>query len=97
MNASRMYEIIYTTKYKKDYKRIKSNTILKDEINTAVNLLYRSDLPLPENYNDHQLKGKYTEYRECHIRPDWLLVYRKKQKELILMLTRTGTHSHIFG
>ena len=91
-----MYKITISNKYKKDLKRVKSNTTLIKEINATVRLLSESDTPLPEKYNDHQLKGKFAEFRECHIRPDWLLVYKKTKKDLILMLVRTGSHSHIF-
>ena len=91
-----MYKIITTNKYEKDFKRIISQPKLIEEINVVVSLLSIDDMPLPEKYNDHALKGKYAEYRECHIRPDWLLVYKKTKKDLILMLVRTGTHSQLF-
>jgi len=51
---------------------------------------------LAESYKDHPLKGKYTGCRECHITPDWLLIYEIADDELILYLTRTGTHSDLF-
>jgi mRNA interferase YafQ len=92
-----MYQIKFTSKYKKDYRRIKSNTLLTEEINEAVSILSENDAPLPQKYNDLQLKGEFSMFRECHICPDWLLVYQKTKKDLILILMRTGTHSHIFG
>ena len=52
--------------------------------------------PLPLNYKDHSLSGTYAGYRECHITPDWLLIYKIKEDEVILFLTRTGTHSDLF-
>ena len=52
---------------------------------------------LDEKYNDHNLHGKYREYRECHIEPDWLLIYKIEKGKLILTLTNTGTHSDIFS
>jgi len=52
--------------------------------------------PLAEKYHDHALHGEYTGYRECHITPDWLLVYKIKANVLILVLHRTGTHSDLF-
>ena len=52
--------------------------------------------PLPPKYKDHALTGDYTGCRECHITPDWLLVYRIDNEEMILILTRTGTHSDLF-
>lgn len=51
---------------------------------------------LPEKYRDHELTGNYAGFRECHIQPDWLLVYRIEEKELILFLSRTGTHADLF-
>ena len=51
---------------------------------------------LPEQYLDHSLTGEYKDYRECHILPDWLLIYRIHESTLILSLTRTGTHSDLF-
>jgi mRNA interferase YafQ len=55
-----------------------------------------SGIPLPGKYRDHALSGNWTGYRECHITPDWLLVYRIKNDILVLMLTRTGSHSDLF-
>ena len=55
------------------------------------------DIPLEEKFHDHPLSGVYAGYRECHIRPDWLLVYKKDLDALILVLSRTGTHSDLFG
>ena len=91
-----MYKLINTNQYKKDLKRIASNPDLVKDINNVVHLLATNDIPLPEQYKDHPLKGKYSGFRECHIRPDWLLVYQKDRKDLILILIRTGTHSYIF-
>ena len=50
---------------------------------------------LPEKYQDHELKGEWSNFRECHIKPDWLLIYLKNEQELILTLTRTGSHSDL--
>lgn len=51
---------------------------------------------LPHKYQDHPLNGNYAGYRECHISPDWLLIYAKYDEELILVLLRTGSHSDLF-
>jgi mRNA interferase YafQ len=91
-----MYKLTNTNQYKKDLKRIASHPDLVKEINNVVRLLATDDTPLPEQYRDHPLKGKYAGFRECHIRPDWLLVYKKEKNELVLMLVRTGSHSYIF-
>ena len=55
-----------------------------------------NETPLPEIYKDHHLKGDYKGCRECHITPDWLLVYQKNIDDLVLILTRTGSHSDLF-
>lgn len=62
----------------------------------AVIELLAEQKPLPEQYHDHNLTGNYAGCRECHITPDWLLIYEVKEKELLLYLTRTGTHSDLF-
>jgi mRNA interferase YafQ len=91
-----MYDIRRTKKFDKDLKRISHERKLIEEIKKVVDLLSANDDPLSAKYNDHQLKGKYAAFRECHVRPDWLLVYQKNKDELILLLTRTNTHSEIF-
>ena len=91
-----MYKITTTNKYDKDLKRIISQPKLIEEIDTVVSLLSTNDTPLPKKYNDHALKGKYVTYRECHVRPDWLLIYKKDKTNLILVLVRTSTHSQLF-
>ena len=91
-----MYKIATTNKYKKDLKRIISKTRLIEDLEDVVFLLSADDTPLPKKYNDHALQGNYAGYRECHIRPNWLLVYQKNKKDLILLLLRTGSHSDIF-
>lgn len=81
--------------FKKDLKRIVRRGYNLDLLRAAVNLLVERK-PLPEKYKDHWLTGDYAGYRECHITPDWLLVYQVKGSELILVLSRTGTHSDLF-
>lgn len=91
-----MYEIKFSGRYKKDLKRIKSKKSLIAALEDVIDLLSKNDDLLPEKYNDHPLHGKYKEYRECHVKSDWLLVYKKNKKELILFLMATGNHSEIF-
>ncbi|MDR0206759.1 MAG: type II toxin-antitoxin system YafQ family toxin [Bacteroidales bacterium] len=91
-----MYSIYRTSRYRKDLKIIAYNKKLVDEIGVVVVLLSENDTPLPEKYKDHQLKGRFAEFRECHVRPNWLLVYKKNKEELILALIRTGTHAELF-
>lgn len=90
-----MLMIRYEASFKKDYKRAKRrgyNLCLMEEV---IRLLVQPE-PLPERYKDHDFIGDYAGYRECHITPDWLLVYKIRENELILVLSRTGTHSDLF-
>ena len=90
-----MLTIKYQTAFKRDYKRIKKRgydlRLLEDVI-----ALLAQEQELPPAYRDHALTGDYSGCRECHIAPDWLLVYEVLQDELLLYLTRTGTHSNLF-
>ena len=56
----------------------------------------QNGIPLEEKYRDHELKGKYKGFRECHIQPDWLLMYLKEEDILVLTLVDTGTHADLF-
>lgn len=86
----------YSKAFKKDYKRLKKRKYDMSALRMVIDLLSWG-YPLPESYHDHPLIGKgYVGCRECHITPDWLLVYEIKEELLILHLTRTGTHSDIF-
>ena len=62
---------------------------------TVIDML-ANEQPLPEKYKDHALTGDWKGFRECHIQPDWLLIYEINNNELILYLTRTGSHSDLF-
>ena len=92
-----MRKIAVTNKYKKDLELAKRRHLPMDELNDVIYNL-ANDILLPKDKKDHALKGIYTGFRECHITPDWLLVYKKiDDKELqILTLARTGTHSDLF-
>lgn len=90
-----MLTIKYQTAFKKDYKRIKKRGYDTGLLKEVVDLLARRK-PLPAKYRDHELVGEYKGCRECHISPDWLLVYEVFEEELFLYLMRTGTHSDIF-
>ena len=89
------YEIEKTTKFKKDYKLIKKQNKNLESLKNIIKML-ANDIELPENCYDHELKGNYKGYRECHIEPDWLLVYKKTETILLLTLFRTGSHSDLF-
>ncbi|MCM1268142.1 MAG: type II toxin-antitoxin system YafQ family toxin [Bacteroidales bacterium] len=90
-----MLKIRYHTLFKKDYKKIVKRgydiKLLEDIIQKLAN-----GEQLPEKNRDHHLKGEYEGCRECHITPDWLLIYEIDNGELILYLTRTGAHSDLF-
>ena len=89
------YNVVLTNTFRKDYKLILRrgyNTALLEEV---VDIL-ASGKPLPDKYRDHELTGNFAGCRECHIKPDWLLIYQIREEELILYLTRTGTHSDLF-
>ncbi len=91
-----MLKIEFTTKFKKDYKNIKKQDFFcKRDFDYVVGKLANEE-PLEPKYCDHELKGNFKGHRECHIKPDWLLVYKIKQDTLTLILTRTGTHSDLF-
>lgn len=90
-----MLDIYYQKSFKKDFaKAIKRgcNPALFQEV---VDLLVREER-LPPKYHDHALRGTYRGYRECHIQPDWLLIYKIENGKLLLTLARTGTHSDLF-
>ncbi len=90
-----MLTIRYQTAFKKDYKRIKKRGYDTRLLGKVVDMLANGK-QLPAEYKDHSLSGDYKGCRECHISPDWLLVYEIVEEELLLYLTRTGTHSDLF-
>lgn len=97
LNENFKYRVFFTSSFKRDYKNIKKqpNSRLKKLL--AVIVLLANDEQLPPRFHDHMLSGKWANFHECHISPDWLLVYKKENHNLILTLVRTGTHSEIFG
>ena len=90
-----MLTIKYQAAFKRDYKRIKKRGYNIRLLEQVIALLAEGQ-ELPASYRDHALTGDYSGCRECHIAPDWLLVYEVRQDELLLYLTRTGTHSDLF-
>ena len=90
-----MYEVKFTTTYKKSYKLMKKRGLDISALDEAVDFL-RQGKKLDEKYHDHALTGNYAGFRECHIKPDWLLVYLLENDILTLTLVDTGTHSDIF-
>ena len=90
-----MLEIVLSNRFKKDLKMAKKRGYNLDLLNDIVEKLAKQE-PLPKKNRDHSLTGDFIGFRECHIQTDWLLVYRVNDEELILFLTRTGTHSDLF-
>jgi len=95
MNKKHIYAIKRTSQFKKDFKLAIKRGCDIDKLEDAINILAEGKT-LPKEYLDHELKCRYKNYRECHIEPNWLLVYRFFENTLILTLYRTGTHSDIF-
>ncbi len=89
------YEVLFTTKFKKDLKLVQKQGKNLDKLFSVVELL-SNDEKLDVKYRDHELTGNFEGFRECHIEPDWLLIYRKNSEQIILYLLRTGSHSDLF-
>lgn len=82
-----------TSRFSKDLKQMRRRGKNLDKIEEVVEMLAQ-DKSLPSEKRDHKLKGEWSETRECHVEPDWLLIYRKVDNELILV--RTGSHADLF-
>ena len=89
-----MRNLILSNEFKKDLKRISRGGRYDIRDIEHVRNMLREDIELPDKYRDHQLKGEWKGYRECHIKPDWLLIYYKRNNDLIMV--RTGSHSELF-
>lgn len=85
--------LVRTGQFKKDYKRLRKQAEDLEDLRSVVEMLVEGK-PLPPEYRDHTLSGRLKKHRECHIAPDWLLIYRIKGDDLIL--ERTGSHSELF-
>lgn len=91
-----MYKIAYTNRMKKDAKLMKKRGKDMGKLVNILSLLASGD-PLPAQYKDHALTGNLHDFRECHIEPDWLLMYQIYEDILILSATATGSHADLFG
>ena len=89
-------DIVWTNQFKKDYKLAIKRHLNIDLLDDIVRKLAACE-PLPAKNKDHPLSGNWIGHRECHIQPDWLLVYKVENDLLVLTLSRTGTHSDLFG
>ena len=90
-----MREIVFTSQYKRDFKLALRRDLPMNKLNEVIRLL-ATDQPLPVANKDHALQGEFRGLRECHIQPDWLLMYRKDESQLQLILIRTGSHADLF-
>lgn len=89
-------DIVWTTRFKKDYRQAMKRGLNIDLLDDVIRTLARGET-LPEKNRDHELTGDWEGHRECHILPDWLPIYRIEDDILVLTLSRTGTHSDLFG
>lgn len=90
-----MLALITTTQFKKDLKRIRKRGLDLNSLKFILDTLQKQEA-LPLKYRDHALVGDYRGFRECHIEPDWLLIYTISNEKLILTAARTGSHSDLF-
>lgn len=89
------YTLKPTTQFKRDLKKAQKQNKNLDLLNKVLQQLAEG-IPLPEKNRDHALTGNYAGCRECHIQPDWLLIYEIAEDTLFLYLTRTGSHNELF-
>ena len=89
-----MLLLVRKSRFKKDCKKLKSSGKDLNKLRLVIELLVQGN-DLPSKNRDHFLIGKYKDFRECHIEPDWLMIYKLTPTELILV--RTGSHSELFG
>jgi len=90
-----MYTIKKWNQFKKDFKKIIHDNSKKEELKKVLNFLIKWE-KLPEKYKDHSLKWKYIWFRECHVKPDFLLIYKFYEDKLILALLRLWNHNELF-
>ncbi len=88
-----MLDIRYSARFKKDFKICLKRRYKMERLQQVIDIL-RIPEPLPAKHFDHNLSGNYAGYRECHVEPDWLLIYYQNENELLLY--RTGTHADLF-
>lgn len=91
-----MLKVKLTSQFKRDYKNLKKTNADISKLREVVDLLV-DDKSLPEKYKNHKLLGVLKGCEECHIEPDWLLIYRKEKQTLTLVLMRTGSHAKLFN
>lgn len=90
-----MYELHFTGSFRQDVKRILKRNYETKSLSEILYLLEKNGI-VPIKNNPHKLSGKYADCWECHIKPDWLLVWRKNELQKIIELVRTGSHADLF-
>lgn len=90
-----MLDIVPSNQFKKDLRLAKKRGCKMDNLRRVIDILAHEQ-KLDAKYHDHELTGNYKGFRECHVEPDWLLIYRINQDALEIFLFRTGTHSDLF-
>jgi len=90
-----MYSIEYSGQFKKSLKLAKKRGLPLESLYLVISILAEKGV-LPQEYRPHLLSGKYSGIWECHIKPDWLLLWKQNDEELILLLLNTGSHSDLF-
>lgn len=95
MKTNKTYIVIASSQYKKSYKRMAKRGLDMRVLDDAVHKLSCGE-KLDKRYKDHVLKGRYKGFHECHILPDWLLIYSIENDTLVVTLVNTGTHSDLF-
>lgn len=90
-----MIKLRHGKRFKKEFQKMIKRGHSVEKFKEVLSYLV-NEKPLPLEYKDHKLKGDYMGYRECHIEPDWLLIYKIEKEILTLILSRTGTHSDLF-
>ncbi len=93
--TEKKYKIQLTKRFEKDVKRCKKRGFPMEKLKEVVRLLEENGV-LPQSYKSHKLSGKYDNLWECHLMPDWLLVWQQNDNEFIMLLISTGTHSDLF-
>ena len=88
-------EIVWTSQFKRDYKLAMKRNKDMALIDDCIRMLAARKI-LPPKYRDHELTGNWRGHRECHIQPDWLLIYRIEGNDLVLILARSGSHSDLY-
>lgn len=87
--------VFWTSQFKKDYKNAIKRNLNIDLLDDLIRKLANGE-KLDSKYEDHLLSGNFKSFRECHITPDWLLIYKIENDKLVLVLSRTGTYSDLF-